>query len=115
MPRFAMSVRQLLAATSFAALSISANAQAITHYEEPGLNRGRSYINDANTEIIDPFTGNLQLHYRDVVVPGNGGFDLVAQRSYNLLNIGESKSPFGRGWDIHFGRVKTLSGATSTA
>src|SRR6059036_1609513 len=34
-------------------------------------------------ESVDPFTGNLSLLHTDVVVPGNGGFDLKIQRSYN--------------------------------
>ncbi len=92
-------------------IALSAGAQSITHYQEPGLNSGRSYVSHTEAEVIDPFTGNLQMQHRDLAIPGNGGFDLVVRRAYNLLKISEANSPFGRGWDIHFGRVKSLSGA----
>ncbi len=75
----------------------------------PGLSSGRDYLNQHSSEYIDPFNGNLQLHDIDVFIPGNGGFDLKVQRSYNLLNVNDSETwlgPYGRGWDIHFGRVR---------
>lgn len=34
-------------------------------------------------EHVDPFTGNVILRFTDVVLPGNAGFDLVVQRTYN--------------------------------
>jgi YD repeat-containing protein len=79
---------------------------APNHYNEPGINPNREYVNQHFAEQIDPFSGNLQLHYVDVFLPGNGGFDLKVQRSYNVLKVGDNYSPYGRGWDMHFGRVK---------
>jgi hypothetical protein len=34
-------------------------------------------------EHIDPLTGNLLLTFTDLVLPGNAGFDLRIQRTYN--------------------------------
>jgi Domain of unknown function (DUF6531) len=34
-------------------------------------------------EDVQPFTGNLNLVHTDLVLPGNGGFDLKVQRVYN--------------------------------
>jgi len=50
-------------------------------YKEPGLYPNRDYTNQHFGEHIDPFTGALQLHYTDVFIPGNGGFNLAVQRS----------------------------------
>ena len=108
--------RSLLALLAILCVSISASGQIpFTNYDEPGLNSGRSFVSHSDFEAIDPFTGNLELHYIDQVIPGNGGFDLRVQRSYNMLKLGEALSPFGRGWDIHFGRVKSASGAATCA
>jgi hypothetical protein len=52
-------------------------------YKEPGRQPNRDYVNQQFGEHIDPFTGALQLHYRDIHIRGNGGFDLNISRSYN--------------------------------
>jgi YD repeat-containing protein len=54
-----------------------------SYYQDPGLNPNRSTVNHNLDEHIDPFTGMLQLHHIDGTLPGNGGFDLVLQRSFN--------------------------------
>jgi YD repeat-containing protein len=82
-----------------------ANADIPNHYQEPGLYPNRDYLNHHIGEFIDPFQGSLQLQHVDLVLPGNGGFDLKVQRSYNLRSK-NSQGPFGLGWDIHFGRVQ---------
>lgn len=74
--------------------------------DEPGIYPNRDYVNQNFAEHIDPFNGNLQLHYVDGFVPGNGGFDLKIQRSYNAQDPGTSYSPFGGGWQIHFGQMQ---------
>ncbi|RQP24790.1 Ig-like domain repeat protein [Piscinibacter terrae] len=79
-------------------------------YKDPGLNPNRGYVNQSFNEHVDPFTGALQLHYVDVHVPGNGGFDLSVTRSYNSVTFDETNplafdSQAGLGWQIHFGRV----------
>src|SRR5689334_23297440 len=84
---------------------LPAFAEDQTHYDEPGITPGRDYISQHFAEHIDPFSGNLSLQQTDLSIPGNGGFDLVVRRSYNANAIALAASPFGRGWDIHFGRV----------
>lgn len=90
-------------------------------YQEAGISKTRSYINQNDSEHIDPFTGKLQHHFVDVFIPGNGGMDLKVQRSYNsvndLSNVNDiwisphEKSPIGIGWTMHFGRVLKWTGA----
>ena len=92
------------------ALSGLANAQQGAIYEEPGIYRNRDYINYLPGEHIDPFTGRLQLHQVDVVIPGNGGLDVRLQRSYNAIQINEGNPPLpgllGIGWSFHFGKLR---------
>ncbi|MFO1217592.1 MAG: Ig-like domain repeat protein [Burkholderiaceae bacterium] len=92
-------------------------------YKDPGLQPNRSYINQSFKEYIDPFTGALQLHYVDIHLPGDGGFDLSVVRSYNSVAFSETNpaafdSQAGLGWQIHFGRVlhkSTLLPCTGSA
>ena len=42
-------------------------------YKDPGIYPNRSYINQDETDFIDPFTGSLQIHHTDIHLPGNGG------------------------------------------
>ncbi len=80
----------------------------LQYYKEPGIYPTRSYLNQHFSEHIDPFTGRLQLHYVDLFIPGNGGFDLEITRSYTNVDDSitlETPVPFGLGWTVHFGRV----------
>jgi len=81
----------------------------LQYYKEPGIYPTRSYLNQHFSETIDPFTGRLQLHYVDLYIPGNGGFDLEITRSYTSvddpINPAATPTPFGVGWTMHFGRV----------
>ncbi len=79
-------------------------------YRGPGIDPNRSYVNQHFNENIDPFNGSLQLHYVDIHVPGNGGFDIQVARSYNSAAVNESNpgayfGSAGVGWTVHFGRV----------
>ena len=79
-------------------------------YKGAGLDPNRSYVNQNFSEHIDPFNGSLQLHYVDINLPGNGGFDLQVTRSYNSAQVNESNpnaffGSAGVGWTVHFGRV----------
>lgn len=90
-------------------------------YTEPGTNPFRESVSANVTENIDPLSGNLNLSYVDLVVPGNGGLDIKVQRSYNSSNVFVShkttfnfppqpnelthRTPTGMGWTLHFGRV----------
>ena len=83
-------------------------------YAEPGLNPFRSASGQDATENIDPFSGNLQLSYVDLLVPGNGGLDIAITRSYNLPQSSPGyANPFGYGWTMHFGRITIGSGHAS--
>jgi uncharacterized protein RhaS with RHS repeats len=104
-----------------AAPAVESNVKSILpdFYSEPGLNPFRDPV--TYNEMIDPFSGNLQLTFTDLVIPGNGGLDIKIQRTYNANNIYLSrKSPTniapnltqplprtatGLGWTLHFGRV----------
>ncbi len=86
-------------------------------YQEPGVNPKRQYSVDLQgVENIDPFTGILRLSYDDLVIPGNGGLDIVVKRTYHLAQqisgvVGtipykNGRTVTGLGWDIHFGRIR---------
>ncbi|MGB5101698.1 MAG: RHS repeat-associated core domain-containing protein, partial [Steroidobacteraceae bacterium] len=89
------------------------------YYSAPGLDPNRNYLNQNFSEYIDPFTGKLQLHYVDLILPGNGGLDLAVQRSYTNIEytqreVGDAtllgaRTPWGMGWTMHFGRVMRTS------
>ncbi len=93
----------------FFAAGLMANPETPDYYSEPGINPHRDYLNQTDTDMIDPFTGKLQLHYVDAFVPGNGGLDIKIQRSYTSLDDElpptNNRSVWGIGWNIHFGRV----------
>jgi len=83
-------------------------------YAEPGLNPFRSASGQDATENIDHFSGNLQLSYADLLVPGNGGLDIAITRYYNLPQSSPGyANPFGYGWTMHFGRITIGSGHAS--
>jgi len=95
-----------------ASITGTASAQEVIpdFYKDPGINKNRSYVNQNFSEHIDPFTGALQLHYVDVHVPGNGGFDIDIVRSYNNAAVNDTnpstyRGSLGVGWSLHFGRV----------
>lgn len=80
------------------------------YYEESGVLPYREYLNQDENEYIDPFTGKLQLHYVDIVLPGNGGMDIKVQRSYTSRGYYNAQrygfpGNNGIGWLMHFGRV----------
>lgn len=81
-------------------------------YNEPGYSQNREFSDANGTEVIDPYTGQLHLHYQDLVLRGNGGLDIVVNRTYHSLNkfndhleYLSGKNVTGLGWDISFGRV----------
>lgn len=88
-------------------LAQTANLDPIpSYYQEPGISPQRDYTNQHANETVDPFTGKLQLHYVDLLVPGNGGLDIKVQRSYSSGDgILRDPTPYGFGWTMGFGRV----------
>ena len=105
-----------LVTSGYALLSQAQQQTMLDYYAEPGMYSNRDYINQHANEHIDPFTGKLQLHYVDVHLPGNGGFDLNVQRSYTSIDqsigiVGHA----GIGWTLHFGRVATRNKIAGTS
>lgn len=80
-------------------------------YTEPNANVQRQPINDLDNEIIDIFSGLLQLQYVDINVPANG-LSIAAQRNYLGLQPHQfrrmtamQRSVNGLGWQMHFGKL----------
>jgi hypothetical protein len=78
-------------------------------YDARGFDPNRAFFSQLPYEHIDPFTGNLLLTFTDLVLPGDAGFDLKIQRTYNSKEadpgICSEDSWAGIGWTLHFGRV----------
>lgn len=120
----------LFSVFSFLWLNFCYAASAIpADYMEPGFSNKRDYTGDQPNEYIDPFGGSLHLTYKDLVVRGNGGMDIVVNRVYHSLTetggylsnsiTGGGRTTTGIGWDVHFGRVwpngTNLLGSTNPA
>ncbi len=78
------------------------------YYAEPGLNPYKDTLNQNANEQIDPFSGHLSITHTDLVLPGNGGLDIVINRVYNNLqdsNYLGMQTVTGVGWTMHYGRV----------
>jgi len=77
-------------------------------------------------ENIDLFTGNLTLRFKDIVLPGPNGFDLVIWRVYNSKILrdrfpgnawGIQQEPYswvGLGWSMHMGRLHNYNSSEPT-
>ena len=80
-------------------------------YTEPGLNRFQTGMGQDLTENINNFNGHLQLSYTDLLVPGNGGLDIVVRRFYNMpQGMAGYDDVAGLGWTMHYGRITVPSG-----
>jgi YD repeat-containing protein len=104
----------LLCALLLAAPSLRAAPHPVL--DAKGFQPTRDLVNELPFEHIDPMTGNLLLTFTDLVLPGNAGFDLRIQRTYNSKiyetysnipggNTFGEDSWAGIGWILHFGRV----------
>ena len=62
-------------------------------FSQVGNVSGRSAISDGQ-EIIDTFSGILQLQYTDAVIPGDGGFDLPIIRTSLEHPLRQNKNEF---------------------
>ena len=103
--------KQFLCGLLLLALNVNAEDEMRDFYAEPGLNPFHSAAGQDGTEHIDPFSGNLQLSYVDLNIPGNGGLDINITRYYNLPQGSPGyANPFGYGWTMHFGRITIGSG-----
>jgi YD repeat-containing protein len=83
-------------------------------FDSWGFDQNRDYFSQLPYEHIDPMTGNLLLTFTDLVLPGNAGFDLRIQRTYNSKiyrdynNSGDTlgaDSWAGVGWTLLIARV----------
>ncbi len=88
-----------------------------------GFNARRDFVSQLPFEHIDPMTGNVVLTFTDLVLPGNAGFDLRVQRTYNskiyaTYGSGAGSTTLiddswaGLGWSLHFGRIHRLNTQT---
>jgi YD repeat-containing protein len=84
-------------------------------FDAKGAPPNREMLSQLSFEHVDPMTGNLLLTFTDLVLPGNAGFDLKIQRTYNskIYEINTSNGGFtlgedswaGLGWTLMLGRV----------
>jgi YD repeat-containing protein len=88
-------------------------------YDAPGLDPHRETLSSIPNEHIDPFTGGVILSFEDFRLPGNGGLDLVIQRTFNSKSTcnqwtnlngwycskNDDNTWLGFGWTLHFGRL----------
>jgi hypothetical protein len=96
----------------------AANVARAQHplFDARGFDPHRSFFSQLPFEHVDPLSGNLLLTFTDLVLPGNAGFDLRIERSYNSKifrdyqtnpngGLIEEDSWAGIGWRLHLGRV----------
>lgn len=102
-----------MAGAQYLAAAEEFNNAAVGSYQDPGFNADRSYAGNGQVDSIDPFSGALKILVRDLVIPGNGGLDIEVLRNYQSVtnSVGPysngyaARTPFGTGWDLHFGRI----------
>ncbi|GAA3954365.1 hypothetical protein GCM10022278_11340 [Allohahella marinimesophila] len=82
-------------------------------YDSAGTESNRAYTG-ADSEVIDPFAGALQLMYSDLAVPSAGDINISPVRTYSPFDATEgygvgrkfrARTLNGVGWDMHYGRV----------
>lgn len=100
--RFLLVVLGLVCGTSGPALAVVPG-----YYDTPGFSNYREQIAaETEVDVVDPFSGRLNLNHVDIHIPGNGGLDLKVVRSYsNIQSFNWLKTPQGAGWTMHFGRI----------
>jgi YD repeat-containing protein len=90
-------------------------AQAQPVFGDKGFQSNHIYSSQLPYEHIDHLTGNVLLTFTDLVLPGEGGFDLRIQRTYNSKIFAnpasfpagtlDERTWAGIGWTLHMGRV----------
>lgn len=95
-----------------AIFAVSIHADEV--FDASGFSRNRNLFSQLPFEHIDPMTGNLLLTFTDLVLPGNAGFDLRIQRTYNSkiyrnyangVSTPSEDTWAGIGWTFHMGRI----------
>lgn len=112
-----LSAKALVLSCVFVASAYAAdeafNSASTEAYQDPGFNLNRDFSSTGQVDFVDPFSGALKIAVQDLYLPGNGGVDISVLRSYQSVNnlngpysTGHiNRTPFGTGWDIHFGRI----------
>src|SRR5262245_21071439 len=105
----------LIYATSLGVMFATRADAADPYFDARGFQPNRDLFSELPFEHVDPMTGNLLLTFTDLVLPGNAGFDLRIQRTYNSKIYGtysngggftlDEDSWAGIGWRLHMGRV----------
>ncbi len=100
-------VKVCLGSVLIAVSMLSAAEEIRDYYSEPGLNPFKESGSHTENEAIDRFSGTLQLKYRDIFIPGNGGMDISIYRTYTSLQTNgyPTRSQYGVGWTMHMGRI----------
>jgi YD repeat-containing protein len=77
-------------------------------YSDPSISTSKGYLGGAGSVTVDPFSGMASISTTDIVIPGNGGMDIVLTRSYNAPDpmASPDHSPVGLGWSLHFGYME---------
>ncbi|MDE1465576.1 hypothetical protein [Spartinivicinus poritis] len=117
--RWFLALLSTVAFSNGAAIAEDFSSPNLSDYDKPSNGAFRQEISDNANEYIDPFSGTLRRVYTELVMPGQGGLDLVVQRYYNNkqsysgTEVSNSVYQFGNlgrtilglGWDLHFGRI----------
>ena len=64
-------------------LTVTSAGAADPTIDNRGFSPNRELVSQLAFEHVDPMTGNLLLTFTDLELPGNAGFDLRIQRTYN--------------------------------
>ena len=115
MKRATAAWRQALLSLAASLLAAVALPAADTVFDAKGFSPQREFFSQLPFEHVDPMTGNVLLTFTDLELPGNAGFTLRIQRTYNskiyesYSNLGSftliDDSWAGYGWSMHLGRV----------
>jgi hypothetical protein len=109
-----------LAALALSLVAVRALAASDKVFDARGFSPNRPSASQLPFEHIDPMTGNVLLTFTDLSLPGNAGFDLNIQRTYNSKMLEgwgiqeefEEDSWAGLGWSLHMGRVLNPGSST---
>jgi YD repeat-containing protein len=115
------SIRTALICAGIVTCVVTAASAQDPVFDAKGFDSQRGTFSQLPFEHIDPLTGNLILTFTDLVLPGNAGFDLRIQRTYNskiykdypVAENAREDSWAGLGWTLHFGRVLNWSPSAS--
>ncbi|MEN6561280.1 MAG: hypothetical protein ABFD52_10940 [Acidobacteriota bacterium] len=108
------SAKRLLLTLAIFIVTVGALRAQSGVFDRTGSVAGHGTYSSVPMEIVDLFTGNLMLAYRDIFLPGPEGLNLEVWRVYNSKVLGDGspgqgsvqaypKSMLGLGWSMHMG------------